>query len=201
LIYSPDLKQHPLSEGGRNAGSVTSSFSNIGTEEIRTPGEELEKPLSVMDPNPSNSPSSGGNTPNTPALSATASPAFSSLYSQAQQLVEKDTMILPFTTPTGYIHLLRHLSPDVVYVPESLSGADGDAITHMTSWVGQIVVVVGAEGGHGGLVDTEDEDGHNDGDTERWWSSSDRVGLGKGVEVVEGIRIGEDWTRRVQGQE
>ena len=110
-------------------------------------------------------------------------------------------MILPFTTPTGYVHLLRHLSPDMVYVQESLSGTDGDAIAHMTSWVGQIVVVVGAEGGHGGLVDTEDEDGHNDDEAEKWWSSSDRVGLGKGVEVVEGIRIGEDWARRVQGQE
>ena len=34
-----------------------------------------------------------------------------------------------------------------------------------------------------------------------WWQSGDIVGLGKGVEVVDGVRVGEDFERRVVGRE
>ncbi|KAI9892497.1 MAG: hypothetical protein M1814_001454 [Vezdaea aestivalis] len=200
LIYSPELKQHPLSvsDSTRPLGSRTSSFSNIGHEDVRTPGEEFDRPLTAIEPNPIAPSSSGQNTPNTPALSASAPPAFNALYAQSQKLVEKDNMVLPFTTPGSFVQLLRHLSPDVVYVQESLSGPGGDAVASMRSWVSQIVVVIGAEGGHGGIVDTEDED---DRPKDNWWRDSNMIGIGKGVEIVDGIRLGEDWSRRVEGQE
>ena len=67
-------------------------------------------------------------------------------------------MILPFTTQNGYIHILRHLAPNLVYVSDTpaLSGEKGERIAQLKGWVGQVIVVVGDEG-HGGLADTETE--------------------------------------------
>lgn len=112
-------------------------------------------------------------------------------------------MILPFTTPTGHVHILRHLAPDFVYLQESLSGNNGDIITHLQTWLRRdIVLVVGADGGHGGLADSESEAEHaGKGKTEQWWEREDRVGRGRGVVVVEGIRVGDDWARRIDGKE
>lgn len=189
LIYAPDLKQHPLDKNVQSSQpplSLTSSYSNIGHEDAQGHSEESEKPLSLIDPNPLPSPSQPK--------------AFHRLYVQAQALVDNDTMIMPFTTPTGHTHLLRHIAPEVVYLQETLSGLKGDVITNITKWVGQVVLVVGDESGHGGLVDSEDERGHAGVDVrERWWQDDPRIGLGKGVEVVEGLRVGEDWRRRVGG--
>ncbi len=191
LIYAPHLKQHPLSknpQSSQTAPSITSSYSNIGHEDAESHSGEVEKPLASISPDPMSSPSK--------------SKMFDTIYSQAQALVEKDTMIMPFTTPSGHVHLLRHLGPEVVYIQESLSGSGGDAITNISSWVGQIVLVVGDRGGHGGLVDSEDERGHSGAETkDDWWQNDPRIGLGKGVEVVEGLRVGEDWRRRVGGHD
>lgn len=85
---------------------------------------------------------------------------------------------------------------------ESLSASGGDVVTHIAGWVGQVVLVVGDEGGNGGLVDSEDEHGTSgDEKRERWWENDERIGLGKGIEVVEGMRVGEDWKRRVGGHD
>jgi hypothetical protein len=205
LIYAPEIKQHPLSVSNthRPVVSNTSSFSNIGHDEAYTPGEELEKPLVSLDPKPVASESSGMGTPRTPGLSVQGLPAFRNLHKQALSLVEKSTMVLPFTTPSGHVHIIRHLAPEVVYLQESLSGDNGDVVTQISSWVGQVVVVVGAEGGHGGLVDSEDEM-HQEGKekkTDKWWEQPERVGLGKGVEVVEGLHVGEHWGRRIAGKD
>ena len=112
-------------------------------------------------------------------------------------------MIMPFTTPAGYVHILRHIAPEVVYVQANLSGKDGEAVKHMSGWAGQVVLVVGDETGHGGLVDSEDERGAigEEARESRWWQNDSRVGLGKGIEVVEGLRLGEDWRRRVRGHD
>ena len=202
LIYAPDLQQNPLSAStsGRPAGSLTSSFSNIGHDDAQTPGDESEKPLTSIEPNPIYSPSSGANTPRTSGL-ATATPAFRALYAEAQGMVEQETMILPFTTVSGHVHILRHLAPEVVYIQESLSGDNGDAVAHISGWVGQVVVVVGAEGLHGGLVDSEDDAAHEGDSGEKWWQKEERVGLGRGVEVVEGMRVGEHWSRKFGADE
>lgn len=127
---------------------------------------------------------------------------FNALYAQAQALVEKDTMIMPFTTPSGYVHLLRHIAPEIVYVQETLSGPNGDAVLHIAGWVGQVVLVVGDESGHGGLVDSEDERGAlGDERREHWWHDHPKIGLGKGIEVVEGLNVGDHWRKRVRGHD
>lgn len=123
------------------------------------------------------------------------------MWSQAQTLVEKETMVLPFTTSTGHIHMLRHLNPEYVYLQESLSGHMGESIIKMQSWLRQdIVLVVGAEGDHGGLADSE-SDNEKLHSSRHWWEQEDRVGRGRGVVVVEGLRLGEDWGRRIDGNE
>ncbi|KAL8918209.1 MAG: hypothetical protein Q9208_007485 [Pyrenodesmia sp. 3 TL-2023] len=185
LIYAPGLKQHPLSTNQpQQGGSMTSSYSNIGHDEAH----EADRPLTSIEPL---------------AEPSTSRPKmFDTLYREAQSLVDDETMIMPFTTPTGHIHLLRHLAPEIVYLQETLSGAGGDIVSQMTNWVGRIVLVVGDESGHGGLVDSEDERGHPSHQRrERWWQDDPRIGLGKGVEVVDGLRLGDDWRRRVGGHD
>ena len=179
LIYAPDLKQHPLAATppGQAPMSIGSSYSNIGHEDAQSQGDK---------------------SPDSEALPA-RSKMFNTLYTQAQTLVEKETMIMPFTTPTGYVHLLRHLSPETVYLQQTLSGPGGDAMSQIAGWVGQILLVVGDESGHGGLVDSEDERGTESKD--KWWHDDPRIGLGKGVEIVDGLRVGEDFRRRVGGHD
>ena len=135
--------------------------------------------------------------------SATAASAhFNAVYSQALGLVEKETMVLPFTTPTGHVHILRHLAPDIVYLQESLAGPEGDVITHLQTWLRQdIVLVVGADGGHGGLADSESEAEQAPNKPIQWWEKEERVGRGRGVVVLEGLRVGDDWARRVENRE
>jgi len=152
---------------------MASSYSNIAHEDAQSLGE---KP---------------------PELAPPRSKMFDTLYNQAQALVEKATMIMPFTTPTGYIHILRHLGPETVYLQQTLSGERGDGIDQIKTWVGQILLVVGDESGHGGLVDSEDE--YGPGGKDKWWQNDSRIGLGKGIEVVEGLRVGEDFRRRIGG--
>jgi hypothetical protein len=110
-------------------------------------------------------------------------------------------MVLPFTTPTGHVHILRHLGPEVVYLQESLAGADGEIIKHLQSWLRQdVVLVVGAEGGHGGLADSESE-AEQAPKNDQWWEKEERVGRGRGVVVVEGVRVGDDWARRIENKD
>ena len=185
LIYAPELKQHPMaSQSGEVAPSITSSYSNIGPEDVPP-----EKPLSAVEPAPMS--------PQSPSRK------FNALYREAQVLVEKETMIIPFTTSTGYVHILRNLGPEIVYLQETLSGLGGEIISDISpKWVGQVILVVGDESGHGGLVDSEDERRHlGEEKRENWWQDDPRIGLGKGVEVVEGLMISEDFRRRVGGHD
>ncbi|KAI4755554.1 hypothetical protein E4T52_12354 [Aureobasidium sp. EXF-3400] len=131
---------------------------------------------------------------------------FDSLWQKSLSLVDKQSQVMPFSTPTGYIHILRHLSPSLVYLPDipTLSGQNGEHVQQLKGWVGQTILVVGDDGA-GGLIDTETDtedeasrkgmaggENHN-----KWWETSDLVGLGKDVEVVDIGRIAEDWSRRV----
>lgn len=109
-------------------------------------------------------------------------------------------MILPFSTKAGHVHLIRHLSPDLVYIQESLTGNEGDLVHHMSGWVRQVVVVVGDEGGRGGLIDSEDESTLAD-KGEKWWQREGITGIGKRIDVVDVLRVGDDWRRRVQGHD
>ncbi|KAI9732489.1 MAG: hypothetical protein M1818_007527 [Claussenomyces sp. TS43310] len=182
LVYCPGLHEHPFdTSASRPAGSLSSSFSNIGHDQALPPGEEFDKAL-------------------IPTSLPTTS-AFNAIWSQAQPLVEKETMILPFTSKTGHLHILRQLAPDYVYLQESLAGQNGDVVTTLQRWLRQdVVLVVGADGGHGGLADSESDAEHVE-KTEHWWEREDRVGRGRGVVVVEGLRVGDDWARRIEGKE
>lgn len=190
------MRSRPNSRTG--APSLGSSYSAISTP-ARTPGDELQS----IDPHPED-------TVYTPALSARSSDnvLWNTLHAQALRLVEDPSMVMPFTTPTGFVHMLRHIGPNLVYVVDALSGPSGRNIEDIGRWVGQTIVVVGSDGtGLGGLVDTDDEGssskaksehaGHGD----RWWESAEMVGLGKGVEVVDASRLTDDYERRVGGRE
>ena len=133
--------------------------------------------------------------------SSTANPVFNAVYSQALAIVDKESMVLPFTTANGHTHILRHLQPEVIYLQESMAGDNGSVISNLQTWLRhEIVLVVGAEGGSGGLADSESE-AEKSGAQEKWWQRSDRVGRGRGIAVVDGMRVNDDWMRRVQGFE
>ncbi|KAL1880336.1 hypothetical protein Plec18167_003740 [Paecilomyces lecythidis] len=189
LIYAPGLKS---SVGGQNslsrsAPSIASSYSNIAPEEATASGELPEADMSTVEPKATDE-------------FEGATPFFTTLYRQAQTLVDKETMIMPFSTRTGHVHLIRHLSPDLVYIQESLTGNEGDAVHHISGWVRQVVVVVGDEGGRGGLIDSDDESALGE-KSERWWQKEGVTGLGKRIDVVDVLRTGDDWRRRVSGQD
>ncbi|KAJ5819064.1 hypothetical protein N7474_004655 [Penicillium riverlandense] len=179
LIYAPDLK-HAITPGSASQPTMSSasSYSNIAHEDAASSGELPAGDIAEE-------------------LEGTT-PFFRNLYSQGQALVEKDTMIMPFSTATGYVHLVRHLSPDLVYVQESLTGNEGDAVRHISGWVRQVIVIVGGEGGHGGLIDSDDESALAD-QGEKWWQKEGTTGIGKRIDVVDVLRIGDDWRRRVRG--
>jgi hypothetical protein len=123
------------------------------------------------------------------------------VFAQASAIVEKESMILPFTSPNGHVHILRHLQPEVVYLQESMAGDNGSIITTLQTWLRyEIILVVGAESGSGGLADSESEAERAD-QVQKWWQKTERVGRGRGVVVVDGMRVNDDWLRRVQGQE
>ncbi|KAL4944437.1 hypothetical protein BDV06DRAFT_90558 [Aspergillus oleicola] len=183
LIYAPGLKHIPSQGSPTHDLSVTSSYSNIAPEEAIPSAEGTTADLSTLESRPEG-----------------ATPLFNTLYTQAQAIVEKETMIMPFNTAGGFVHLVRHLSPDTIYVQESLSGQDGSAVNHISGWVRQVVVVVGDEGGRGGLIDSDDESQLVDKD-EKWWRKEGVTGIGKRIDVVDVLRVGDDWRRRISGHD
>lgn len=197
LIYAPELKVHPfiptsVSKPAHPMAqeSRTSSFSNISHGDAHTPG----------DPRPPGEfpGGSGGSIADIdPTPDDDSSSTFRDLYNQALALVEKDAMIMPFTSPNGHLHLLRSLAPELIYLPESLCGENGEIADRLSGWVKQTVVILGTEGGHGGLVDTDDEDGSGKAHADGWWQKDDRTGLGKRLAVVDSLKVGDDWRRRI----
>ncbi|KAI8932731.1 hypothetical protein NX059_010222 [Plenodomus lindquistii] len=196
LVYTPSLRSRPQSRAN-NSSPLGSSYSAISTP-ARTPGEELQS----IDPKPEDM-------VYTPALSTRSSDTvlWNTLHAQALRLVENPAMVMPFSTPTGFVHMLRHIGPELVYVVDALSGTQGSNIEDIKRWVGQTIVVVGADGtGLGVLVDTDDEGPQRKGKStehavSKWWESADMVGLGKGVEIVDAGRFADDYERRVGGRE
>jgi hypothetical protein len=176
LIYAPTLTSlPPLDYQPPNdaTSALGSSYSQIST-----PGSELHTISPRIAP-----------------CETTYPHSFNTLYQQALTLVSHSSHILPFTTCAGYVQILKHLAPQLVYLTENLSGSDGESVAMLRGWVGRTIVVAGE-----GLADTETED---EGTRERraWYERSGMVGLGKEVEVVDAARVGEDWGKRVGGRE
>ncbi|KAF1943927.1 hypothetical protein EJ02DRAFT_452961 [Clathrospora elynae] len=195
LIYAPSMRSRPQSRANSRTGSSSLGDSYSA---ISTPGEELQN----MDPRPEDM-------VYTPAPSTRGSDnvLWNTLHAQALHLTEDPAMVMPFSTPTGFVHMLRHIGPELVYIVDALSGLDGLNIADIKRWVGQTIVVVGSDGtGLGGLVDTDDEAPAHKGKlsehaVSRWWESTDMIGLGKGVEVVDASRLTDDYERRIGGRE
>ncbi|KAF3766046.1 hypothetical protein M406DRAFT_329889 [Cryphonectria parasitica EP155] len=168
LIYAPNLKDTSTdTPASRPPPSLSSSFSMVGQEQAVTPGEETRSPQ----------------------LTALGNSAFNKTYAQAVDLVEKEVNVLPFTTLAGYVHILHHLKPEVVYLQESLAGDNGSNVQKLQTWLRHdVILVVGADNGHGGLADSESEaeKAHVE---QKWWQREDRVGRGRGVVVVDGMRV------------
>ncbi|OAA57563.1 hypothetical protein SPI_07222 [Niveomyces insectorum RCEF 264] len=195
LIYAPGLKDaasaDALSPSVPQPTSLSSSFSNIGPETSQT-----SQPSPLRPDAPASASGSG-----VPA-------GYSAVYAQARALVEKEAEIIPFTSPNGHAHILHLLEPDVVYLQESLTGDNGAVVNQLQNWMrNDVVVVVGAESGTGGLADSESEaekpvsGGAAAEKHQIWWQREDRVGRGRGVVVVDGLRVNDDWHRRVQGRD
>lgn len=126
------------------------------------------------------------------------------LWSEAEDIVQKNTSIFPFTTQEGHLQILRHLNPDTVYLQNALSGKEGAHIADIQRWLpGEIVVVVGGDHGDGGLADSESE---AEGTTqksqpEKWWEKEDRVGKGRRVDIVDHLHVSDDWARRIESKD
>ncbi|KAL4891620.1 hypothetical protein BDV59DRAFT_182154 [Aspergillus ambiguus] len=179
MIYAPDLKHAPNQGNGSHPTlSVTSSYSNIAPEEAASDVDAPDSPRHASEPEG-------------------VTPLFKTLYTQAQAIVDKKNTIMPFNTASGFVHLVRHISPEIVYVQESLTGKEGDAVHHISRWVRQVVVVVGDRGG---LIDSEDESALAD-SGEKWWQREGTTGIGKRIDVVDELRMGDDWRRRVSGHD
>ncbi|RMZ78401.1 hypothetical protein DV738_g3910, partial [Chaetothyriales sp. CBS 135597] len=192
LIYAPGLKVHPLKVAATrkpSSQSMASSFSNISQRDAETPAQT-----------PGEYPGEGILTEVAPNPIDQSSSLFKTLYNQAIAVVETDALVLPYTTPNGHKHILKSLGPEVVYIQESLCGQQGELVNDLSGWVRQIVVVIGDEGGRGGLVDTDDEESREK-LANSWWTQEARTGLGRRVTVVDGARIGDDWDRRLNDKD
>lgn len=183
LIYAPMLKDAaPESSGALPPPSMSSSYSNIEHDQAQSPKVDEKSPLIS-------------------AMSST--PGLSAVYLQAVTLVEKERHVIPYSSPNSHLHILRQLQPEVVYLQESLAGDNGSGVTQLQTWLRHdIILVVGAESGAGGLADSESEAEKPAGkEVEKWWQREDRVGRGRGVVVVDSMRVHDDWSRRVQGKD
>lgn len=102
------------------------------------------------------------------------SSTFETFQSQAEAVVEKASMVFPFTAPSSYIQMLRQLKPDYVYLQNSFAG--DNAVTQLQTWLRQDIVIVTG-------LRTDDE--------------IKRVGRGKGTAIVDAKSLHEDFHRRI----
>ncbi|KAK0263512.1 hypothetical protein B0A54_00869 [Friedmanniomyces endolithicus] len=206
LSYRPNPQHLALDTQDTTSNLGSSGYSQVPTPAAATPSSELQSISPRIDPT------------TTPDSLPFTSPGqqFDALYTQALSLVSHPSQILCFTTPTSYTSLLRHLAPNLAYVSDLLAGEEGATIANLRGWVGSAVVVVGDDG-TGGLAETETDEMETENEAEvggggvgrkrrergeKWYERSGGiVGLGKGVEVVDVARVGDDWVKRVGGRE
>ncbi|KAK5134316.1 hypothetical protein LTR08_006745 [Meristemomyces frigidus] len=235
LASLPPLTYQPRADNTDTASNLGSSYSQIPTpkSELKSISPRIDATLTPNNTNHTNNTTAANPpapaSPSPPPTYPSPGRQFDALYQQAQTLVSHPSSILPFTTRAGYIPLLRHLAPQLVYVSDLLAGPSGSTLSQLKGWVGGTVLVVGDDG-TGGLADSSGSEGEREGegDAERerddgggeggagvrnrggrgskgderremWYDRSTLVGLGKEVEIVDAARVGEDWGRRVLG--
>lgn len=67
---------------------------------------------------------------------------YDELESLAVQIVPHPAQIIPFTTSTSHVHLLRHLAPNLAYVSEELVGNESEHALQAKNWVGRMILVM-----------------------------------------------------------
>ena len=70
-----------------------------------------------------------------------AEAAYDDLHSHALTIVPHPAHIIPFSVSTSFVHLLRHLAPQLVYIQADLAGVDGEHLAQIKGWVGRVVLV------------------------------------------------------------
>jgi hypothetical protein len=72
------------------------------------------------------------------------------VYQLALNLVEDTTMAIPYTTRNGLLHILPVLTPDLIYLGESLNN-DGVALPHLQAWYRNDLIILVRKCGGGAL--------------------------------------------------
>ncbi|RPB03281.1 hypothetical protein L873DRAFT_1670350 [Choiromyces venosus 120613-1] len=184
LIYSPQLKNHPLSK----SSAFRSQKSAAAEAPVGGPDKLLRKPSASH-----------------------FSPSASTFTLAASMLPSECPLehILPFTQEESIIPLLRILAPETVYIEEPLTLPSSGAIVSTLlegGWVGNVVVgLIGDDDQLAQLMDSDDEKIQEEEKTRKgegkWWGTeaqgSVRGTFGNRVQIVEGWVLIEDWRRRV----
>lgn len=90
-------------------------------------------------------------------------------------------MVMPFTTTNGFIHILRHLQPNLIYLEEHLASRDGGSIPRLRTWFRYDIIIVVGIGGR---------------ENSNPLGGGDIISQDKGVFVVDTPRIGNDFEQR-----
>lgn len=94
------------------------------------------------------------------------------------------------------------ISRQTLYICRNHWLAQRVSVKKLADWVRHVVVVVGDEGGRGGLIDSEDEHSALGGERrEKWWQKEGVTGIGKHIDIVDSLKAGDDWRRRVSGHD
>ncbi|CUS09775.1 unnamed protein product [Tuber aestivum] len=186
LVYSPQLKTHPLSKSSafRSQTAAATAEAEAGSSD-----KLLHKPSASH-----------------------FSPSASTFTLAASMLPPECPLehILPFTQESSVVPLLRTLAPETVYIEEPLTlPSSGGIVSTLLEggWVGNVVVgLIGDDDQLAQLMDSDDEKAQEEEKTRKgegkWWGTevqgSIRGRFGNRVQIVEGWVLIEDWRRRVE---
>ncbi|KAL7267713.1 hypothetical protein RUND412_009687 [Rhizina undulata] len=182
---------------------------------IRPSSPTSDASLEQIAPKPMSSPPSP-RTPH-PSNSSFASMPRPSTWTIASALLQdggdQAGSIQPYVADSELFPLISATSPQVLYIDEPLAGANGGEVAKLleSGWIGTAVVVINSLGMlHGS--DDEDTDGEQtegeqrelnrreNAQPKKWWQPGGHVKdkFGNRLQVVEGWKLGDDWSRRVE---
>ncbi|CAZ85479.1 unnamed protein product [Tuber melanosporum] len=190
LVYSPQLKTHPLSKSSAfRSQHAAAAAAAVVEAPVGSSDKLLHKPSASH-------------------FSPTAS-----TFTLASSMLPSECPlehILPFTQASSIVPLLRTLAPETVYIEEPLTlPTSGGIVSTLLEgrWVGNVVVgLIGDDDQLAQLMDSDDEKMQEEEKTRKgegkWWGTevegSIRGRFGNRVQIVEGWVLIEDWRRRVE---